>query len=122
MHPLLPISLALVLAGGAPRTASLAPAPAARQGDTTTHGGTIVQGSANVFIGGAPAARAGDFASCPQSTPGSPSRPHVGGPIVGGSTSVRINGRPAARSGDAVDEASGPGSAVQAAQGTVIVN
>jgi uncharacterized Zn-binding protein involved in type VI secretion len=111
--------LALVLAGG---PASAAPAPAARAGDPTTHSGAVTQGSPNVFIGGRPAARRGDAASCPQSVPGNPPVPHAGGVISGGSATVRINGRAAARAGDAVTEAAGTGSAVQATQGTVIVN
>src|SRR6185436_7787133 len=105
----------------APRTAGT-PAPAARQGDPTTHGGAITQGSPNVFIGGRPAARQNDFASCPQSIPGDPPAPHVGGPVAGGSATVFINGRRAARAGDSISEARGPGSAAQATQGTVLVN
>jgi uncharacterized Zn-binding protein involved in type VI secretion len=112
--------LVLVLAAASPVAA--APAPAARGGDPTTHSGAVTQGSSNVFIGGRPAARQGDAASCPQSVPGSPPVPHGGGVISGGSATVRINGRPAARAGDAVTEAAGPGSAVQATQATVLVN
>jgi uncharacterized Zn-binding protein involved in type VI secretion len=119
-----PVFLALVLAAVAPPAprAGSALAPAARQGDPTSHGGTITQGSPNVFIGGRPAARQGDFASCPQVQPGNPPTPHVGGPITGGSATVLINGRRAARTGDAVTEAAGAGSTVQAAQGTVLIN
>ena len=53
-------------------------------------GGPIVLGSANVLIGGAPAARVSDMATC------------VGPPdmIAVGSTTVLINGLPAARLGD----------------------
>ncbi|GGR56061.1 type VI secretion protein [Deinococcus seoulensis] len=73
---------------------------AARVGDThtcpqfqgwTPHvGGPVSGGSANVLIGGQPAARAGDPCVC------------IGPPdtIAQGSATVRINGRPAARLGD----------------------
>lgn len=53
-------------------------------------GGPIAVGSANVIIGGMPAARAGDMAVC-------------SGPsdsIAQGSPTVLINGKPAARMGD----------------------
>ena len=74
--------------------------PAARQGDMHTcpmvnvlipHvGGPIILGSPNVLIGGMPAARVGDQATC------------VGPPdvIAMGSATVMINGMPAARQGD----------------------
>lgn len=74
--------------------------PAARVGDMHTcplvdvlkpHvGGPIMQGSANVLIGGMPAARVGDMAACV-------------GPvdmIAMGSATVLINGQMAARMGD----------------------
>lgn len=53
-------------------------------------GGPILQGAPTVLIGGLPAARAGDLATC------------VGPPdcIVKGSVSVQIGGMPAARIGD----------------------
>jgi uncharacterized Zn-binding protein involved in type VI secretion len=48
-----------------------------------------------------PAARIGDFHSCPLQTPGTPPIPHVGGPITGpGLPVVRIGGMPAAVAGD----------------------
>lgn len=73
--------------------------PAARLGDSTTHGGAIVgPGSPNVLIGGMPAARLTDNHVCPMVTG---PVPHVGGPIVGpGSPTVLIGGMPAARMGD----------------------
>ena len=111
--------LVLMLAVGGP--AAAVAAPAARAGDPTTHGGQVTQGSPNVFIGGRPAARQGDAATCPLVT-GNPPAPHAGGVINGGSATVRINGRPAARAGSAVTEAAGPGSAVQATQAAVLVN
>ena len=70
----------------------MASKPAARQGDTTSHGGTILSGSPNVFINGRPAATVGDLYACP--TCG------VTGPLVSGSPTVLINGKPAARVGD----------------------
>ena len=74
--------------------------PAARMGDMTMHGGSIVLGFPTVLIGGMPAARLGDMHVCPMLTPGVPPIPHVGGPISLGSTGVLIGGMPAARMGD----------------------
>jgi len=88
-----------------PCAPALAGAPAARQGDITSHGGVIVSGSANVNIGGQPAARSGDQATCPQVTG---LVPHVGGPITSGSATVFINGRGAARVGDTIMEVGPP--------------
>ena len=75
--------------------------PAARLGDTTAHGGTIVgPGCPTVLIGKMPAATMGDNHVCPMVTPGVPPIPHVGGPITLGSTGVFIGKKPAARVGD----------------------
>jgi len=74
--------------------------PAARIGDPTAHGGTIILGLPTVLIGGMPAARLGDMHVCPMVTPGIPPIPHVGGPISLGSATVLIGGMPAARMGD----------------------
>ena len=75
--------------------------PAARIGDMTAHGGTIVLGHPTVLIGGMPAARLGDMHVCPMMTPAGPAPiPHVGGPISLGSAGVLIGGMPAARVGD----------------------
>ncbi len=75
--------------------------PAARMGDSTAHGGSIVVGFPMVMIGGQPAARVGDMHTCPMQTPGVPPVPHVGGPILPpGSPTVLIGGMPAARMGD----------------------
>ena len=62
----------------------------AYSGKTPHVGGPIAAGSPNVFIGGMPAARAGDMLICngPPDT------------ISAGSASVFINGKPAARLGD----------------------
>jgi uncharacterized Zn-binding protein involved in type VI secretion len=92
--------------------------PAARAGAMTTHAGVVTAGSANVVIGGFPAARQGDFASCPLFEG---LVPHVGGPIIGGSVTVFINGMPAARMGDAIVEAAGPGSAIAGGHPTVLI-
>ena len=70
--------------------------PAARMGDPTAHGGTIIMGFPTVLIGGQPAARMGDMHVCPMQTPGVPPIPHVGGPIVMGLPNVLIGGQPAA--------------------------
>lgn len=77
-------------------------AQAARVGSVTSHGGAVIQGSTNVLIGGAPAARVGDQVSCPLACGGAV--PHVGGPIASGSATVLINGRAAARVGSVVSE------------------
>jgi len=74
--------------------------PAARMGDMTAHGGTLVAGFPTVLIGGMPAARIGDMHVCPMLTPGLPPIPHVGGPVTLGSPTVLIGGMPAARMGD----------------------
>jgi len=76
--------------------------PAARLGDTTVHGGTIVAGCMTVLIGGKPAARVGDAHVCPMVTPGTPPVPHVGMPIAppGSAPTVLIGGQPAATVGD----------------------
>lgn len=90
----------LLLAAGAAH----AQAPAARQGDPTNHGGTVVTGSPTVMIGGQPAARVDDMATCPVVPPQPGPPPHIGGPILTGSLTVRIGGRPAARVGDSIAE------------------
>ncbi|MHB1000742.1 MAG: PAAR domain-containing protein [Armatimonadota bacterium] len=66
---------------------------AARLGDTTDHGGTIITGASLTLINGIPAARKGDLHSCPIEG-------HVVTPIVTGSDCVDIEGSPAARIGD----------------------
>ena len=64
------------------------PFPAARMGDTTATGDTIVgPGVPNVLIGGQPAAVMGDTVSGAAAV----------GPIIMGSPTVLIGGRPAAR-------------------------
>jgi uncharacterized Zn-binding protein involved in type VI secretion len=74
--------------------------PAARLGDRTAHGGSIIVGCSTVLIGGQPAARVGDMHVCPMVTPGLPPIPHAGGPIIMGSPTVFIGGMPAARMTD----------------------
>ena len=72
--------------------------PAARMGDTTSHGGVIILGCPTVLIGSMPAARVSDMHTCPMVTG---VVPHVGGPILPpGSPTVLIGGLPAARVGD----------------------
>ena len=66
--------------------------PAARETDLTTHGGVIVEGSPDVFIGWLPAARLLDKHVCPL---------HGPGPITESSATVFINKMGAARQGDA---------------------
>lgn len=74
--------------------------PAARVGDMTMHpGGVVIPPGAGlppspVLIQGMPAARVGDFHTCPMVTG---VVPHVGGPITMGSPTVLIGGLPASR-------------------------
>jgi len=75
--------------------------PAARLGDLTSHGGTIVSGASNVFFNGKPAANALSTHVCPMVTPGTPPIPHVGMFAVPmGALTVLINGSPAIVMGD----------------------
>ena len=71
---------------------------AARVGDTSTHGGTIVgPGNATVLIGGMPAAVAGDMHVC--SLPPNAHQP-TASPFPTGSTTVLVGGMPAIRATD----------------------
>ena len=71
---------------------------AARVGDVTNHGGTIVgPGTPTVLIGGMPAAVAGDNHVC--SLPPNVHQP-TASPFPMGSTTVLIGGKPAIRVGD----------------------
>jgi uncharacterized Zn-binding protein involved in type VI secretion len=82
--------------------------PAARVGDTTSHGTPLSPGPgcSTVLIGGMPAWRAGsDMHTCPLSDG---PKPHVGGTVLVGSTTVLIGGLPAARQGDQIVEAGAP--------------
>ncbi len=94
--------------------------PAARMGDITAHGGSIVMGFPTVLIGGQPAARVGDMHVCPMVTPGVPPIPHVGGPITMGSATVLIGGQPAARMGD-MATCVGPPDTIAAGCPTVLI-
>lgn len=86
---------------------SVAGSPAARVGDPTAFGGTIVgPGAPTVLIGGLPAARLGDLTVNPLVFPGP--LPCKGGPIAIGSTTVIIAGLPAARLGDTISTPCGP--------------
>lgn len=87
--------------------------PAARVGDTTSHGTPLGPGpgSPTVLIGGMAAWRAtADFHACPLMNPGP--APHVGGTVVMGSATVLINNLPAARQGDMIGESGPPNSIV----------
>jgi uncharacterized Zn-binding protein involved in type VI secretion len=71
---------------------------AARVGDTTTHGGTIIgPGAPTVLIGGMPAAVAGDMHAC--SLPPNTHQPTVSA-FSSGSAKVLIGGVPAIRTSD----------------------
>jgi len=72
---------------------------AARVGDITNHGGTIVgPGVSTVLIGGQPAAVAGDMHVCP--LPPNSHQPTVS-VFPAGSATVLIGGKPALRTTDA---------------------
>lgn len=65
----------------------------ARIGDSISHGGTIIEGSDNVFAEGLGVARVGDKVYCSK---------HKLQTIVSGSSSVFTNGRGTARVGDSI--------------------
>jgi uncharacterized Zn-binding protein involved in type VI secretion len=94
--------------------------PAARLGDTTAHGGTIMAGAPTVLIGGMPAARMGDMHVCPLLNPGVPPPPHVGQPITLGCPTVLICGQMAARMGD-MAACAGPPDSIVAGCPTVLI-
>lgn len=94
--------------------------PAARLGDSTSHGTPLAPGpgSPTVFIAGQPAWRAtSDVHACPLFDG---PKPHVGGVVSVGSVTVMIGGLPAARQGDLVVEA-GPPNAIAAGAPTVMI-
>ncbi len=79
--------------------------PAARRGDSTTHGGGIHgSGYAKVRVGGKSAWRVGDMHICRQLNPPPPSNPHGPGMVLKGSFTVLIGGQPAARQSDVIME------------------
>src|SRR6185436_1576163 len=93
--------------------------PAARLGDTTSHGTPLGPGPGcpTVLIGGQPAWRAtSDVHACPLVDG---VKPH-GGVVAVGSVTVMIGGLPAARQGDQVVEAGAP-NAVALGALTVII-
>src|SRR5688572_17916222 len=71
--------------------------PAARMGDTTAHGGTVVLGNPTLLIGKMPAAALGDMHVCPMCNG---PVPHVGGAITLGSMGVLLGKKPGARVSD----------------------
>jgi uncharacterized Zn-binding protein involved in type VI secretion len=94
--------------------------PAARMGDTTSHGTPLAPGpgSPDVLIGGTPAWRAtADFHACPLVTG---VVPHVGGVVALGSMTVLINNLPAARQGDMIVEG-GPPNSIALGEMTVMI-
>jgi uncharacterized Zn-binding protein involved in type VI secretion len=89
--------------------------PAARVGDTTSHGTPLGPGPgcATVMIGGMPAWRTTlDSHVCPLSDG---PKPHVGGVVAVGSLTVRVGGLFAVRQGDMVVEAGAPNSIARGA-------
>lgn len=88
---------------------------AARVGDTTVHGGTVVgPGVATVLIAGQPAAVLGDMHAC-VITPPNVHPPST--PFVAGSATVMIQSRPALRAGDSC----GCGASVAVGSPTVVI-
>lgn len=97
--------------------------PAARLGDSTSHGTPLGPGpgSINVLIGGKPAWRAiADTHVCPLVTPATPPVPHKGGVVAVGSFTVLINNLPAARMGDVIQE-NGPPNSITLGFPTVLI-
>jgi uncharacterized Zn-binding protein involved in type VI secretion len=107
--------LLLAFAVAAP---AVAQSPAARVGDPTSHGGTVVgPGVPTVLIGGQPAAVVGDQTTCPlYNGP----VPHIGGPIVTGSATVLIGGKHAARVGS-VNAENGASATIVSGAPTVVI-
>jgi len=94
--------------------------PAARVGDSTSHGKPLSPGPGcpTVLIAGQPAWRAGsDSHVCPLSDG---PKPHAGGVVALGSTTVMIGGMPAARVGDQVVEV-GPPDPIVVGASTVLI-
>lgn len=91
--------------------------PAARLGDSTVHGGTIVQGAPTVLIGNKPAARVMDNHVCPI-TDGP--KPHVGGPIITGAWTTLVCNMPQARVTD-IALCTGPPDMIAVGENTVLV-
>ena len=88
---------------------------AARVGDTTVHGGTVVgPGVATVLVAGTPAAVVGDTHACviPSPPPHPPATP-----FLAGSATVMIQGMPALRAGDVC----GCGASVAVGSLTVVI-
>lgn len=67
-----------------------------------------------------PAARLGDFHTCPMVTPGVPPIPHVGGPITTGSPTVLIGSMPAAVVGG-MATCVGPPDSIAVGSATVLI-
>lgn len=94
--------------------------PAARLGDTTSHGTPLGPGPGctTVMIAGQPAWRAlADSHVCPLSDG---PKPHAGGVVAVGSATVMIGGLPAARQGDMVVEV-GPPNVIAMGATTVLI-
>lgn len=65
--------------------------PVIRVGDSTSHGGTVAEGSEHFIVDGKPVARVGDKVTCPL---------HGDTTIDSGSATYITDGRPTARDGD----------------------
>ncbi|QEM82543.1 PAAR domain-containing protein [Halomonas binhaiensis] len=62
-------------------------------GDSTSHGGTVLEGASSTFVQGKSVARVGDKVSCPKNG-------HSPAVIVSGDATTLIDGKPVARHGD----------------------
>lgn len=94
--------------------------PAARVGDSTSHGTPLGPGPgcSTVLIGGQPAWRAtSDTHVCPLSDG---PKPHGGGLVAVGSMTVTIGGLPAARQGDLIVEVGPPNTIIMGAPTVMI--
>jgi uncharacterized Zn-binding protein involved in type VI secretion len=66
-----------------------------RLGDSTTHGGTVIEASSQTDSGNIRVSRIGDKVTCPLHSPGI-------FPIVTGDNSLIVDGSPVARNGDKI--------------------
>lgn len=109
----------LVVSAFIPLDAALAQSPAVNMFSFTSHGGQVALGSPNVFVGGMPMSRVGDFASCPLQC--SETQDHSGGEILNGSATVLVNGVPAAQAGVSVIQESCATSTISSGVSTVLI-
>lgn len=62
-------------------------------GDSTSHGGVVLEGAATTLVNGKKVARVGDRVSCPR-------KGHTSAVIASGDATTIVEGKPVARHGD----------------------